>query len=96
MPERFVGGVSAKIALYKYSSFPFLLLTTMEKSLVADIVKKPHNRGILNGGILSRSILLLLHISIDRQSASRDQYSNQWTIKRVEISCPITARRTSH
>ena len=26
MSERFVSGVSAKIALYKYSSFPFLYL----------------------------------------------------------------------
>ena len=25
MSERFVSGISAKIALYKYSSFPFLL-----------------------------------------------------------------------
>ena len=56
MSERFVGGVSAKMALYKYSSFPFLLLTTMEKSLIADIVKNRTIAVFLTGGILSRSV----------------------------------------
>ena len=38
MSERFVSGVSAKIALYKYSYFPFLLQCLYKSSYVCGIV----------------------------------------------------------